>query len=220
MEKVISAIYEAAMIFSAGIPLRDTYDHLCDLYASDQDVLKLFEDLKQDWDSPNGKHPLKVVGPFLDRESQNQDYLICAGFSEVGAMTTMMDRAWKDCGYAYLLKRKISQQQASDMDIAFAKNLMSFFSSDHPLIKYMFSFKAGPLWTYETVISSPENPAVDFKTWASQLSVKMGQYPFRLKPYYEKAAQASGYMPDLEFLSEEWILFCSVLFSAPAVIQK
>jgi hypothetical protein len=186
MDILFSAIFEGALLFDAGFPVREMYDLICGAYFDDPETKELFEALKLDWDLPQSKYPLKMIGPFVEREAKNSDFLLCCAFTAAAASTSMLNTFWMSCGYSYTLK-KITTSPVEPVDIKLARELFGIFSLDDPFFDYLFSLTNHPTWNRASFQSSSDT--VSFREWAAIRASKGRVSRFRCLHAIEKAGE-------------------------------
>jgi hypothetical protein len=190
MDTLFSAIFEGALVFRAGFPVRQMYDLVYEAYQDDLDTRELFEALKRDWDSPQSAHPLKMIGPFIEREARNSDFRLCLAFTEAAASTGMVDTFWIACGHAYALKKKITSTAVRPEDIKLAREIFGMFSLDDPFFDYFFSLTQHFDWSRASFRSI--NETISFRDWATIRAPKGKASPFRCLRAIETAAERLG----------------------------
>ncbi len=209
MEKLILALFEGALVFDAGVPVRQMYDRICEAHRSDDEVLKVFDALKLDWDGADSSVELKMISPFKEREAQDPDYLICSAYTQLAAQTSMVNICWKNCGYAYLLKKHLLHCEADPMDVKFARETLGVLPFEHRLIDYLLSIPAGPLWTRNALAASDES--IKFEEWAEARSIVGAPSVLPSKKVIEQEGERIGYRKIIEDAQNQWDLFSTVL---------
>jgi hypothetical protein len=210
MDSIFSAMFEGALIFNAGVPVRQMYDHLRAVNSGDEDVVALIEDLKSDWDLVGDPDQLKMVAPFVRRAKDNPDYGIGAGFAELGAYTSMVDTYWKYGCYTYVLKKRLLRFEADAHDLALARTLLGTFPLEHPVVQYLLSISSGPLWT-SAQLNGQGEPSMTFKGWvdARQLAVTSCALPCR--DVIAQEGERMGYREIVDKAQAEWDLYTTAL---------
>lgn len=211
MDLIISALYEGALLFKAGIPIRDMYQQILLAYTESPEVTSLFLDLVYDWEHPSND-PLKMVSPFRKREREDRSYRIMAAYTEVAAATSMVDVYWRQCGIAYLLKKSLRARPPVASDVSLARQLLGVFSINHPLRGEFESWASSEQWKQAVLSSCEEN--VDFESWLNQITSGMTKAArFRSSELIIEAAERLAYPELVGEIQLQWDRFSCALLS-------
>ena len=209
MDDIYLALFEGALLFEAGIPVRDMYEHILRAYDDDKAIVDLFSELKSDWDSSSSPHALKMVGPFIGREDGNSEFKICRWFTEVAAATSMVDTFWKSCGYAYVLRKVLNLGDPHPVDMKLAREIFTFFEPSHPIMAFLFSQSKDPKWTLEHFQENQET--MTFAEWAEVRLIKGPIARLRCVSVVEESAERMAYPELVQKIKNEWDIFSASL---------
>ncbi len=214
MNNVCLALFEGALLFEAGIPVREMYDHIDQAYGDDNEIKCLFADLKMDWDSSSSPYPFKMIGPFIALEKNDSEYLLWRWFTEVAASTSMVDTFWKSCGFAYVLKKQIVLNPLESIDLKLAREIFGVFQPDHPAMVYLFSLSQNPNWKVEFFQQSDET--ISFSEWAEAHSLNGSSPQLRCLEILKDAAERAAYPELVDKIKSQWEIFSRALLAISA----
>ena len=201
MDRFFLALFEGTLLLGAGIPAFDMFREIKKSHQDQPDIVSLYDDLIMDWQNPS-VHPLKMIGPFIKREPVNSDFVICSGFTELAARTSMVEEYWTLCAQSYLLKKHVLNHSPSQQDCRFAQEILSGFPRTHVVKNYFRDLSGSGAWRKS--IDQPAEAQPNFNLWLSQFDLQSKPLPFPSAAHVKVRAEQMGYPELVDMTQQKW----------------
>ncbi len=201
MNEIFQALFEGSLLSKVGMPAFDVVRSLKSIYEPSLQVGRFFQALEHNWLDRQASSS-QLASFFQERANENEDFLIASAFSELSVASGMIEVHWKDAACTYLLKKKLSRKEPSQIDVDYAMNVISFFSPQHSFRRIVFNFSNDPLWTGE-ISTDPKN-MIDADRWLRQFAFFPTAIPSPLSDFLKKELERLGQGEQLSHIEAEW----------------